>query len=101
MKKLLWTVAVAITLAAVATPAHAGPIYSFECITNNGSNAAGDCAIGEAPLRVEVIDEGGTQVGFRFTNAVDFASSITDICLDDGTLRWNSEHHRLRRWCRT
>lgn len=86
MKKLLWTVAVAIALATVATPADAGPIYSFYCITNNGSNGAGDCAIGEAQLRVEVIDEGGTQVGFKFTNAVGFASSITDIYFDDGTL---------------
>lgn len=86
MRKLLWTVAVAVALAAVATPADAGPIYSFDCITNNGSNGAGDCAIGEAQLRVEVIDEGGTQVGFKFTNAVGFASSITDIYFDDGTL---------------
>jgi hypothetical protein len=83
VKKLLWTVAVAVVLAAGAAPAHAGPIYSFYCITNNG---AGDCAIGEAQLRVEVIDEGVGQVGFKFTNAVGAASSITDIYFDDGTL---------------
>jgi hypothetical protein len=87
VKKLLWTVAVAVVLAAVAAPANAGPIYSFHCITSNGpSGGAGDCAIGEAQLRVEVIERGDSLVGFKFTNAVGAASSITDIYFDDGTL---------------
>lgn len=86
MKKLSWTVAAAVMLAVVASPADAGPIYSFYCITNNSPNGAGDCAIGEAQLRVEVIDRGDSLVGFKFTNAVGAASSITDAYFDDGTL---------------
>jgi len=70
-------------LAVFAAPASAGPIYTFSCITNNGP---GDCAIGEAQLSMEVIDEGGGLVGFKFSNAVGSASSITDIYFDDGSL---------------
>jgi hypothetical protein len=70
-------------LAAFAAPASAGPIYTFSCITDNVS---GDCAIGEAQLSMEVIDEGGGLVGFKFYNAVGDASSITDIYFEDGSL---------------
>ena len=55
----------------------------FSCITGN---LAGDCAIGEAQLSVEVIDLGGGQVLFEFTNSGPADSSITDVYFDDGTL---------------
>ena len=70
-------------LAAFAAPASAGPIYSFNCITNNSPT---DCAIGEAQLSMEVIDDGGGLVSFKFFNAVGEASSITDIYFDDASL---------------
>ena len=57
--------------------------FGFGCISNNN---AGNCAIGEAQLFVEVTAVGATQVQFRFTNLGPLASSITDIYFDDGTL---------------
>ncbi len=69
-------------VAAFAAPASAGPIYTFDCITNNSPV---NCAIGEAQLSMEVIDEGGGLVGFKFFNDVGAASSITDIYVDDDT----------------
>lgn len=65
-----------------ATPASALSL-GFYCITNN---LAGDCAIGEAQMSVDVTDIGGGQVSFLFSNAGPSASSITDIYFDDGTL---------------
>ena len=78
-------------LVKVATPAVAvlcasysqAATYGFDCITNN---IAGDCAIGEAQLTVDVTDAGGNQVLFTFNNAGPDASSITNIYFDDGTL---------------
>ena len=55
----------------------------FGCISNN---LAGDCAIGEAQISVEVTDLGGGQVQFDFMNSGPNASSITDVYFDDGTL---------------
>ena len=55
----------------------------FGCISNN---IAGDCAIGEAQLAVDVLDAGGGQVLFSFSNAGPAASSITDVYFDDGSL---------------
>ncbi len=55
----------------------------FGCITGN---VAGDCAIGEAQLAVEVTDLGSGQVLFTFSNAGPAAASITDVYFDDGTL---------------
>lgn len=55
--------------------------YGFYAITNNNAGAVVD---GEANLSVEVIDLGGSQVRFKFTN--NSTSSITDIYFDDGTL---------------
>ena len=80
-KQVLCTVGAAIALAAFAAPASAGPIYTFSCITDS---VPGDCAIGEAQLSMEVIDEGGGLVGFKFFNAVGEASSIADVYFDDG-----------------
>ncbi len=63
--------------------ANASMIFSFENITNNN---AGDAAIGEAQLFVEVDDEGGGIVSFRFFNEGPEASSITQIYFDaDGS----------------
>jgi hypothetical protein len=67
----------------VGTPA-AALTLGFDCITNN---LAGDCAIGEAQLEVEVTaGPGANQVSFKFTNSGPSASSITDVYFDDGTL---------------
>ena len=60
----------------------AGPTYSFDNLTNN---IAGDAAIGEAQLFVEVT-AAGSQVLFTFTNTGPLASSITDVYFDDGAL---------------
>ena len=67
----------------IAQPAHASVTYSFDCITNS---IAGDAAIGEAQLFVEVSDAGGGQVLFTFINIGPEASSICDVYFDDGTL---------------
>ena len=63
-----------------AQAAQAGPIYSFNNITNNTSNDAA------ADFTVEVIDEGGGKVSFKFMNSGANDGSITDIYFDDGTL---------------
>jgi len=79
------SIIVAITLALGVFCSHveAAPTYSFVNITNNN---AGDAAIGEAQLFVEIFDLGGGQVNFGFTNIGPAASSITDVYFDDGTL---------------
>lgn len=65
----------------------AGPTYSFTHIVESGDGPVelNDGAIGEAQLFVELNDL-GTQVEFMFTNTGPFASSITDVYFDDGTL---------------
>jgi len=71
-------------LAALVLAAPASSVtLSFDCITDN---IAGDCAIGEAQLSVEVTDIGGGQVLFEFMNSGASASSIADVYFDDGTL---------------
>jgi hypothetical protein len=57
-------------------------MYGFSNITNNN---AGDAAIGEAQLFVDVTAS-GTGVLFTFGNTGPAASSITDVYFDDGTL---------------
>ena len=69
-------------LVLAATPAHA-VVLGFGCISNN---LAGNCAIGEAQLTVDVTDSGGGTVLFSFSNAGPTASSITDVYFDDGSL---------------
>ncbi len=65
-----------------ATTANAA-MFTFENITNNN---AVDAAIGEAQLGVEVLDEGGGVVSFRFFNVGPEDSSITQIYFDaDGS----------------
>lgn len=55
----------------------------FDCLTGN---LAGDCAVGEAQLTVDVIDGGAGIVLFHFKNAGPAASSISEVYFDDGSL---------------
>ena len=63
-------------------PAHAA-LFGFDNITNNN---AGDAAIGELQISVEVTDAGSDQVLFTFLNSGPEASSIADVYFDDGSL---------------
>lgn len=65
-----------------AGPAAAVTI-GFDCLTNS---LAGDCAIGEDQLSVEISDQGGSVLRFHFRNAGPLASSISEIYFDDGSL---------------
>lgn len=75
-----------LTLCALSLPLFAAKadatIFSFYNITDN---IAGDAAIGESQLFVDVTDNGNNTVKFNFTNfnpttgAIQYASSITDI----------------------
>jgi hypothetical protein len=58
-------------------------VYTFDNITNN---AAGDAAIGEAQLWVDVMDVGFNQALFTFGNTGPDYSSICDVYFDDGSL---------------
>ncbi len=75
---VLFTLGMTLSSAALAV---ASTTYSFVGVTNN--NAA-NVATGAAALYMEVIDLGGSQVAFRFTN--NSMSSLTDVYFDDGTL---------------
>jgi hypothetical protein len=64
--------------------------YGFQCITNT---SAGNAAIGESQLFVDVSDYGSTggasplnRVLFTFRNVGPLTSSISDVYFDDGTL---------------
>jgi hypothetical protein len=61
--------------------AAASMTLGFYSITNSNSGAVAD---GEANLSLEVIDLGGNQVQFTFTN--NSTSSLADVYFDDGTL---------------
>jgi hypothetical protein len=74
--------AVLLAYGVCAAPASATTL-SFECITGN---LAGDCAIGEAQLTVDVTFHEGVHVLFEFKNSGPLAASITDVYFDDGTL---------------
>jgi hypothetical protein len=65
-----------------ALPAQSATL-SFHCITGN---LAGDCAIGENQLSVEVTDAGNQQVEFLFNNTGTESASIEGVYFDDGTL---------------
>jgi hypothetical protein len=77
----LAALAVATILCGFSSPA-AAMIFQFECITFNN---AGDCAIGEAQVQMDVVDL-GTQVRFDFTNLGPEQSTIARIYFDDGSL---------------
>ncbi len=63
----------------LAGAAQAQSNFSFSCLTNNN---AGDCAIAEAQLGLEVDTAESGFVKFIFTNTSQQASSITDIYFD-------------------
>lgn len=78
-----WIISLAVA-AAVPHPASADVLHlGFKSVTNS---IAGDVAIGQAQLSVEVTDEGigAGQVKFIFRNVGPAASSICDIYFDDG-----------------
>jgi len=57
--------------------------FGFYNITNNNPT---DASIGEAQLFVDVSDEFANQVLFTFRNTGPYASSISEIYFDDGSL---------------
>ena len=76
---MLMGVLLAATVLALSAPAGA-ELVGFERITGNASvDVAGQ-------LWVDVIDAGGNQVLFWFSNSGPIASSITDVYFDDGSL---------------
>lgn len=72
--------AAVLALAGVGGQAEAAFLTSWTNITNNGNSNVG------GQLVVEYTAVGGTQVNFRFSNAVGIASSITDIYFDDKSI---------------
>lgn len=72
---------VALSVGLFASAANA-VTYTFSSVSNN---LAGDVAIGEAQLSLEVLDAGGGIVSFTFANAGPSASSITELYWDDST----------------
>ncbi|MDP1928455.1 MAG: PEP-CTERM sorting domain-containing protein [Thiobacillus sp.] len=77
---LLGLLTIAYQPLALAT-ASTSTTLGFYSITNSNTGAVTD---GEANLSVEVIDAGGNQVQFKFTN--NSTSSLADVYFDDGTL---------------
>jgi hypothetical protein len=71
----------AVVFATFATGAASAATYSFYNITHLNAGAELD---GETNLSMEVIDLGGSEVRFMFTN--NSTSSLTDVYFDDGTL---------------
>jgi len=67
----------------LASAPAAAVTLGFDCLTNN---LAGDCAIGEAQLTVDVTDQGGGVVQFHFKNSGPEASAISEVYFDDGSL---------------
>jgi hypothetical protein len=67
----------------LAEPGAASTILGFDCLTGN---LAGDCAIGESQLSVEISDLGGGTIRFHFRNAGPAASAISEVYFDDGSL---------------
>lgn len=77
-----WLFALAVTFyPSIVEAAPTVTSYLFENITYNNAAAEAD---GEANLKVDVIDLGGTQVRFNFTN--NSSSSLADVHFDDGAL---------------
>jgi len=74
--------ALAVTLyPSIAGAAPTVTSYLFEDITHSDAGAEAD---GETNLKVDVIDLGGNQVRFTFTN--NSSSSLADVYFDDGAL---------------
>lgn len=81
--KAFGQIALAGIISVFALPTYAVTL-NFFCITNN---VAGDCAIGEAQLSVDVLDFGSNQVLFDINNngPIDDAI-IRQVYFDDGSL---------------
>ena len=77
-KVLFWALAFSLLIPLQANAS----LYNFFNITNND---AGDAAIGEAQLSVDVTDPGGNQALFTFLNSGPEASSIADVYFDDNS----------------
>ncbi len=83
LRRCIFSVSLAVAMMAVSSAAWAVPVrYGFTNITNNN---AGDAAIGEAQLFVDV-DNGGGTVNFTFVNEGPEASVISEIYFDNGSL---------------
>jgi hypothetical protein len=88
MKKMkVALLAIVALLLVIAIPAQAQTTLGFYNITGNN---AGDAAIGEAQLFVDVEDAGGGQVLFTFRNTGPEDSSITDVYFDDDNTLFDS-----------
>lgn len=76
---------VALAILAILPSTGRAELYGFRCITNNN---AGNVAIGEAQLFVDVSPVAGylDRVLFTFSNQGLQPSAITDIYFEDGTL---------------
>ncbi len=72
---------VVIGLLLTCAPTSQADLYEFYNITHNN---AGDAAIGEAQLTMDVTGLTGNRVQFEFLNAGPEASSITGVYFDDG-----------------
>ncbi len=72
---------VVIGLLVTCAPTSQADLYEFYNITHND---AGDAAIGEAQLTIDITDLGGDQVQFEFRDAGPEVSSITGVYFDDG-----------------
>lgn len=85
MKKLavVLTLIWAITLFGTNVSQATIETFGFYNITNNDP---GDAAIGEAQLFVDVSDDYADQVLFTFRNTGPYASAISEVYFDDGTL---------------
>lgn len=70
------------TLVLLTSPASAVTI-GFDCLTGS---IAGDCAIGESQLSVEITDQGGGFIRFHFRNSGPAPSAISEVYFDDGSL---------------
>jgi hypothetical protein len=80
-RSMVASVLLGAALALAQASASAATSLSFYDITHGNAGAEAD---GEANLSVEVLDLGGNQVRFKFTN--NSSSSLTDVYFDDGTL---------------
>lgn len=79
-----WVLLVALLAGWLSSAPASAVSFGFYCLTQN---LAGDCAVGEAQLVVDVTaGPGANQVSFTFTNSGPAASSITDVYFDDGSL---------------
>ena len=74
---------VAATVLLLTASSAGATTLGFDCLTQN---LAGDCAIGEAQLTVDVLALGGSQVSFTFNNSGPDAAAISEVYFDDGTL---------------